>query len=116
MTTKTGSLPAETQITAGHGHPRLRTDKAEVPGSIPGSPTRVFSQVTSQFQGTCRHGLTKAQKGAQTLGKTLTGRPMLGVVSNEQLELSLKAGFITSVSPTLAPDELADVLVWQPHA
>ena len=33
MTTETGSLPAETQITAGHGHPRLRTDKAEVSGA-----------------------------------------------------------------------------------
>jgi hypothetical protein len=42
MATETGSLPAETQIPAGHGHPRLRTDKAEVPGSIPGSPTRAF--------------------------------------------------------------------------
>src|SRR5262249_24335432 len=42
MTTETGSLPAETQITTGQGHPRLRTDKAEVPGPIPGSPTPRF--------------------------------------------------------------------------
>src|SRR5256885_1113946 len=71
MTTKTGSLPAETQITAGHGHPRLRTDKAEVPGSIPGIPTRLFPQITGRFQYRCRHSPEESpsprggQKGAK---------------------------------------------------
>src|SRR5437870_4285107 len=49
MTTEIGPLPAETQIAAGHRHPRLRTHTAEATGSIPVAPTRVSPQVRGRF-------------------------------------------------------------------
>src|SRR5438132_1662945 len=75
MTTETGSLPAETQITAGHEHLRLRTDKAEVPGSIPGSPTTRFPSSKASFlaclpTSPLRHQGPGAQTGVQRPAET----------------------------------------------
>jgi len=46
----------------------------------------------------------------------LTGRTLVGVVSDEQLGLGLKPGFITQLSPMPAPDELARRLGLEPGA